>query len=98
MVRPEVADRLLEEFPEMPTYVSGEYIKIAAGWLIDRLGLKGQKIGGFAVNNHQALVITNDGTGTADDLRELVALILSSVKATYGLSLAIEPTQVGQLN
>ncbi len=98
VVRPEVADRLLDEFPEMPTYVSGEYTKIGAGWLIDRLGLKGQKIGGFAVNDRQALVITNDGTGTADDLRELVALILSSVKATYGLSLAIEPTQLGQLN
>lgn len=98
VVRAEVAARLLDEFPEMPTYGSGQYTKIAAGWLIDRLGLKGRQIGGFAINDRQALVITNDGTGTADDLRELVAMILSSVKATYGLSLAVEPTQLGQLD
>ncbi|MBU25461.1 MAG: UDP-N-acetylenolpyruvoylglucosamine reductase [Gammaproteobacteria bacterium] len=98
VVRSEVADRLLDEFPEMPVYFDGEYTKIAAGWLIDRLGFRGRQVGGFAVNDRQALVITNDGTGTADDLRELVALILSSVKATYGLSLAVEPTQLGQLN
>ena len=98
MVRAEVAARLLDEFPEMPTYGSGQYTKIAAGWLIDRLGLKGRQVGGFAVNDRQALVITNDGTGTVDDLRELVALIVSSVKATYGLSLAVEPTPLGQLD
>ena len=98
VVRSEIADRLRDKFPEMPTYAHGDYTKIAAGWLIDRLGLKGQQIGGFAVNDRQALVITNDGTGTADDLRDLVALILSSVEATYGLSLAIEPTQLGRLN
>ena len=98
MVRAEVAARLLDEFPDMPTYGSGKYTKIAAGWLIDRLGLKGRQVGGFAINDRQALVITNDGTGTADDLRELVALILSSVKAAYGLSLAVEPTQLGQLD
>ena len=98
VVRSEIADRLRDKFPEMPTYAHGDYTKIAAGWLIDRLGLKGQQIGGVAINDRQALVITNDGTGTADDLRDLVALILSSVEATYGLSLAIEPTQLGRLN
>ena len=98
VVRAEVAARLLDEFPEMPTYGSGQFTKIAAGWLIDRLGLKGRQVGGVAINDRQALVITNDGTGTADDLRELVAMILSSVKATYGLSLAVEPTQLGQLD
>ena len=34
VVRAEVADRLLDEFPEMPTYGSGQYTKIAAGWLM----------------------------------------------------------------
>ena len=98
VVRAEVAQRLTAEFPEMPTYPDGVQTKIAAGWLIDHLGLKGHKVGGFSVHDRQALVLTNDGTGNTDDLRELVALIRSSVKATFGLSLAVEPTQLGQFN
>jgi len=97
VVRTAVADRLKAQFPEMPTYPDGEQTKIAAGWLIDHLGLKGHQIGGFSVHKRQALVLANDGSGTADDLRALVALIRSSVKATFGLSLAVEPTEVGQL-
>ena len=98
VVRTEVAERLKAEFPDMPTYPDGAQTKIAAGWMIDHLGLKGHQVGGFSVHDRQALVLTNDGTGNADELRELVALIRSSVKATFGLSLAVEPTQLGQLN
>ena len=98
VVRTEVAERLKAEFPEMPTYADGAQIKLAAGWMIDHLGLKGHQVGGFSVHDRQALVLTNDGTGCANDLRELVALIRSSVKATFGLSLAVEPTQLGQFN
>ena len=86
VVRTEVAERLKAEFPEMPTYADGAQIKLAAGWMIDHLGLKGHQVGGFSVHDRQALVLTNDGTGYANDLRELVALIRSSVKATFGLS------------
>mgnify|MGYP001547696101 CR=1 FL=1 len=97
VVRHSVAERLQAEFPEMPVYPSGDQTKIAAGWLIDHLGFKGRSIGGFSVHERQALVLTHDGSGSADDLRELVALIRTSVKATFGLSLAVEPTQLGQL-
>lgn len=98
VVRTEVAERLKAEFPDMPTYPDGAQTKIAAGWMIDHLGLKGHQVGGFSVHDRQALVLTNDGSGNADELRELVALIRSSVKATFGLSLAVEPTQLGQFN
>lgn len=98
VVRSEVAERLKAEFPDMPTYPDGEQTKLAAGWLIDQLGLKGHQVGGFSVHDRQALVLTNDGNGNADELKELVALIRSSVKATFGLSLAVEPTQLGQFN
>ena len=63
VVRTAVADRLKAQFPEMPTYPDGEQTKIAAGWLIDHLGLKGHQIGGFSVHKRQALVLTNDGSG-----------------------------------
>ena len=97
MVGKEVAEQLKANFPQMPTYPAGSQTKLAAAWLIDHLGLKGHKIGGFSVHDRQALVLTNDGTGNVDDLREIVALIRSSIKATFGLSLAVEPTRLGEL-
>ena len=72
-------------------------MKVAAGWMIDQLGLKGFTVGGFSVHQQQALVLINDGTGVADDLRALVRRIRADVKARYGLSLQVEPTQLGQL-
>ena len=97
VVRPEVAERLREEHPEIPLYGQGDQIKVAAGWMIDRLGLKGFCVGGFSVHANQALVLVNDGTGSADDLRAVVKRIRHDVKATFGLSLQVEPTQLGQL-
>lgn len=97
VVRPEVAERLATQFPGLPVYAQDDQMKVAAGWMIDQLGLKGFAIGGFSVHQQQALVLINDGSGVAEDLRNLVKHIRQQVKATYGLSLQVEPTQLGQL-
>ncbi len=97
VVRPEVAERLSQAHPGIPVYAQGTQMKVAAGWMIDQLGLKGFTVGGFSVHQQQALVLINDGTGVADDLRALVRRIRADVKARYGLSLQVEPTQLGQL-
>jgi UDP-N-acetylmuramate dehydrogenase len=96
VVRPEVADRLAAQFPELPMYPSGDNQKLAAGWMIDYLGFKGRSVGGFSVHDQQALVIVNRNQGTVDELRDLIAEIRQSVKETFGLTLHIEPTQLGR--
>ncbi|MDN3522253.1 UDP-N-acetylmuramate dehydrogenase, partial [Halomonas ramblicola] len=65
------AERLLAAHPDMPHFPQpGGRVKLAAGWLIDRCGLKGWREGHFGVHDRQALVLVHHGGGSA---RELLA-------------------------
>lgn len=97
VVRVEVAERLRQQCPELPMYPDHSQYKLAAGWMIDALGFKGKRVGGFQVHSQQALVIINDQGGTPEDLAQLVREIRTAVFERFGVRLQIEPTQVGRL-
>ena len=60
VVEAPVAKRLLAEYPDMPHYAAPEgRVKLAAGWLIDRAGMKGYREGSVGVHERQALVLVN---------------------------------------
>jgi UDP-N-acetylmuramate dehydrogenase len=65
--------------------------KLAAGWLIDQCGFKGQSMGSVGVYQNQALVLVNHGGGTAQDILGLAKCIQDKVRAEFGVSLQIEP-------
>jgi UDP-N-acetylmuramate dehydrogenase len=65
--------------------------KLAAGWLIDQCGFKGQSMGTVGVYENQALVLVNHGGGTAQDILGLAKCIQDKVRAEFGVSLQIEP-------
>lgn len=65
--------------------------KLAAGWLIDQCGFKGQRMGSVGVYENQALVLVNHGGGTAQDILGLAKCIQDKVRAEFGVSLQIEP-------
>lgn len=67
-----------------------EMRRIPAGWLIDQLGLKGQKIGGASVSEKHGNFLLNDGTATASDVVQLISLIKMKVRNTYGIQLSEE--------
>lgn len=84
------ADELKKSFPNMVTYaINDEKTKIAAGWLIDSLGLKGFQIGDAKVHEKQALVLTNIGNATSNDVVSLANHIQNEVKKVY--QICIEP-------
>jgi len=62
----------------------------SAGYLIDKAGLKGKKIGGFIVSDNHANFIINDGTGKPKDLHKLINLIKIKVKEKFGIELKEE--------
>lgn len=100
---PIVADQeaflLKEKFPNLPLYPVGkDRSKLAAGWLIDSLGLKGFRVGGVAIHTCQALVIVNLGNGTAEELLDLIKIIQDAVFYQFGIHLHIEPKLVGTVN
>jgi UDP-N-acetylmuramate dehydrogenase len=65
--------------------------KLAAGWLIDQCGFKGQRMGNVGVYEKQALVLVNHGNGTAQDILGLAKCIQDKVRKEFGVSLDIEP-------
>lgn len=70
--------------------------QIPAGKLIEELGLKGTKIGGAMVSFEHGNFITNDGTATARNVLDLIALIKAKAKAERGIELHTEVEIVGE--
>ncbi len=88
-------DALLLQFPGLVAYAQadGRY-KLAAGWLIDRCGWKGRRLGPVGMHERQALVLVNYGGATARDVLTLSAAVQADVLARYGVALELEPVLV----
>ena len=84
-------EKLLLEFPSMPSYpVSETTCKVPAGWLIDQRGWKGVSVGDVAVHNRQALVLVNHGAKSCASIWKLAQMVQQSVLDTYGIDLVPE--------
>lgn len=93
IVKRGVAEQLLAIYPDMPHYaVSGDAnsVKLAAGWLIDRAGLKGYRSGRVGVHDRQALVLVNHGGATGGEVIELANYVCARVKAMFGVAITPE--------
>ncbi|MBU3637606.1 UDP-N-acetylmuramate dehydrogenase [Polynucleobacter sp. es-MAR-4] len=85
-------EQLIEQFPSLVSYPDTPGMrKLAAGWLIDQCGFKGQRMGPVGVYEKQALVLVNHGGGTATDILSLAKTIQEKVRHTFGVQLDIEP-------
>jgi len=63
---------------------------IPSGWLIEKCGLKGKKIGNVKISEIHANFIINLGMGKAKDVEELINLIKKEVKNKFGVKLEEE--------
>lgn len=91
MVERSLADRLLNEFGDVPVYPAGdEKAKLAAGWLIEQAGWKGKREGNVGVHKNQALVIVNYGGATGKEVWDFSEHILQSVFEKFGVLLERE--------
>ncbi|MCB7481097.1 UDP-N-acetylmuramate dehydrogenase [Christiangramia sediminis] len=82
---------LKAEFPEIPSYeVSDNEIKVPAGWLIDKAGLKGYRDGDAGVHKNQALVLVNYGQATGAEILALSRKIQRTIKDKFKIDLEAE--------
>ena len=85
-------ETLLKKYADLVSYPDAPgKRKVAAGWLIDQCGFKGQRMGNVGVYENQALVLVNHGGGTAKDILGLAKCIQDKVHEQFGVSLEIEP-------
>ena len=76
-------------YENIPYYETDDplYVKIPAGWLIEKAGLKGYRNGGAEVYPKQCLVIANTGNATAQDVISVAEHVKKTVLAKFGVAL-----------
>lgn len=85
--------RLSEKF-DIPSEMKSAR-RLSAGWLIDKLGLKGMQIGGAKVSEVHGNFVVNTGSATADEVVQLIALVKTRARNEFGIQLQEEVQYVG---
>jgi len=73
----------------------GSRYKLAAGWMIERCGWKGRRLGVVGMHERQSLVLVNHGGATARDIQVLADIVRAEVATRFGVHLEQEPVEIG---
>lgn len=94
-INPAVNDnKLIQEF-EAEKGVKSKENKVPAGWLIDRAGMRGKKLGGAIVSEAHPNYIVNAGGAAAEDVVMLASLVKQQVRDKLGVQLREEVQYLG---
>jgi len=84
---------VLKKFPDLKQFANKP--KISAGFLIESVGLKGERIGNAMVSDKHANFILNLDNTKTEEIIMLSALIKSRINAHYGFNLEEEVRLIG---
>jgi len=78
--------------PKVPCFHTDQkgLVKVPAGWLIEKCGWKGKKMGNVGVYEKQALVLVNHGHAKGSELLMLVETIINDVFEKFAIRLEPE--------
>ena len=76
----------------MPLYPTAQpdKMKLAAGWLIDKAGMKGYRKGAVGVHERQALVLVNYGGATGNEVIAFAKEVVQCVRQKFGVEISPE--------
>ena len=91
-----VLERIKADYTDVPAYpITDTHVKLAAGWLIDRAGLRGARKGPVGSYDKQALVMVNHGGAGGTDVLSFSQDIQKGVADRFGVTLEREVRLVG---
>ncbi len=87
---------LKEKYPDVKIFPTDrdDFVKISAGWLIEKAGLKGKDFGNIGIYENNALVLINKGNATYDELLQVKNEIMKKVKDMFEIELEMEPNVI----
>jgi len=86
---------LIARYPSLVGYPqAGGRVKLAAGWLIEAVGMKGATRGRAGIYERQALVLVNRGGATGAEILALAREVQDKVAEAFGVRLEPEPVIV----
>lgn len=84
-------ERLINVYPEAPHFkVDDQLIKVPAGWLIEKAGWKGKRIGKVGMHEKQALVLVNYENATGKEIYEFSEMVKNDILSKFGIDLERE--------
>lgn len=85
------AELLKDKLPDLPLYpIDGNTFKTSAAYLIDRAGLKGERIGHIGTYPKQALIIVNYGSSNGNDIIAFMQMIQNKIADLFDIKLEPE--------
>lgn len=84
-------NRILSEYSDLRGFPHNDgTIKISAGWLIEKAGLKGYRVGDAAVYEKHALILVNYGNATGHDIWQIAEYVIETVFEKFRVRLEPE--------
>ena len=84
-------ESLKKDFPNIVGYkLSKNETKIAAGWLIEKIGFKGYRDGDSGVHKNQALVLVNYGKASGKEIMNLAQKIQKTIFRKFRIQIEAE--------
>ncbi|MFH1631514.1 MAG: UDP-N-acetylmuramate dehydrogenase [bacterium] len=69
--------------------------RVSAGWIIDQLGLKGERVGDASISTEHGNFIVNHGNATSADVKSLIDKIKTEALNRFGIELTEEVQYLG---
>lgn len=86
-------EELLKQYPKLKEFNEKELIP--AGWLVEQVGLAGEKAGDAKVSEKHSNFIVNLGNAKAKDVMELINLTQEEVEDKFNIKLQLEIETLG---
>ena len=91
VIRKKEYSKLKSEFPEIVSFPSeGDSVKLSAGWMIEKCGWKGKRVGEVGTSPDHALIVCNFGKASGAEILEFTMRLKEEVANKFGIKLEEE--------